>query len=162
MGTLDNMTFKNQQGEQFTCQLVSVRGLTRVLHKKFTFAQLNAALSGNSLPFLFGMPINSIVKQVYYNVITTFTDNGTSGNVGTSTISMGLNTAVDLKAAATLVGGTLAAGIKAGIPINTVATMIKATADRVPTITWTAGSGDATALTAGELDMYVEFVVPAE
>lgn len=160
MGTLNQLTLVNQFGEESINQIVSANGLTNVKSALVTFAQLNAAGTGVALPLGFAIPDKHIIKQVYYNVLTTFKDTGTSGDADSSTLSLGANSAVDLKAAVAISDGTNPwdAGIKAGIPINTVATMVKTTAERQCSVTWTAGTGNATALEAGSMVVYVEFV----
>lgn len=125
-----------------------------------TFAMLNAIGSGVALNMGGMLPIASIIKNVYYNVLTTFLDNGTSSNLDSSTLSIGANTAVDLKAAIAISNGANPwdAGIGAGIPVGTAATFVKTTAARNLNVTWTHGSGDSTALVAGEMYLFVEYV----
>lgn len=125
------------------------------------FAALNTAGSAVALNLGSQLPNKAIIKQVYYNVTTTFVDNGTSGDADTSTLSIGANSAVDLKAAIAISNGANPwdAGIGAGIPINTAASMVKTTAARFVNITWTHGSGNSTALTAGAMDIFVEYVI---
>lgn len=161
-----NLILKNNFGEQSTNQVI---GGTSVAAQQFGlyvqrvsvgFAAINAAGSGVALAVGSTLPINAVVKQVYYKVTTTFVDNGTAGNVGTTSMSLGLNTNVDILAAVTIVSGTpWAVGVKAAIPINTVATFVVATAARQLKVVRTAGTGDATALTAGAMDIFVEYVL---
>lgn len=124
------------------------------------FAALNAATSGVAVTLGTAIPNKAIIQQVYYNVTTTFLDNGTAGNLDTSTLSIGANTAVDLKAAIAISNGANAwdAGIGAGIPLGTAATMVKTTASRFINVTWTHGTGDSTALVAGAMDIYIQYV----
>ncbi len=126
---------------------------------KVGFAALNAATSGIALVLGDAIPNKAIIKQVWYNVITTFADNGTSTDQDSSTISIGANTAVDLKAAIAISNGANPwdAGIGAGIPVGTAAAMVKTTAARHINVTWTHGTGNSTALTAGEMDVFVEY-----
>lgn len=147
----DKWNFTITQGTQVTTQRLRV-----------TFSALNAKTSGVALSLGNSVPIGAVIKQVYYVVQTTFVDSGTSSNADTSTISIGANTNVDLKAAVAISNGANPwdVGIAAGIPINTAATMIKLTAARNIKVVWTAGTGDATALTAGVMDIFVEYVFP--
>lgn len=157
MGTLNDITLKNNFGEQTSNQVIPGVGTLALVRLAVGFAALNAATSGVALNLSNSLPINAIIKNVYADVSTAFVDNGTSGNANTSTISLGANTGVDLKAAVALSGYTT--GIKAGVPINTAATMVKLTAARIVTATWTHGTGDSTALTAGQMNVYVEYVL---
>ena len=147
----DKWNFTILQGQQVTTQRVRV-----------TYTALNAATTGVAISLGRSIPSGAIIKQVYYVVQTTFLDSGTAGNADTSTISIGANTNVDLKAAVAISNGANPwdAGIAAGIPVNTAATMIKLTAARSIKVVWTAGTGDATALTAGVMDIYVDYVFP--
>jgi hypothetical protein len=161
------LILKNQFGEQSTNTVIGGNGPAAsqagiyVLKVSAGFAAINAAGSGVPLALGVAIPINAIVKQTYYRVTTTFVDSGTAGNVGTTAMSIGLNTNVDVLANVTIVSGTpWAAGIKAGIQLNTAATFTLLTAARQIKVTRTAGSGDATALTAGAMDIYVEYVLP--
>lgn len=88
------------------------------------------------------IPDNSIVKQVWFDGLT---------NVTGGSVAVTLQTTADLFAAA---GGTGTSGIKAGVPVDTVATMIKLTADRSLVLTVTNGD-----LTAGAFNVYVEYVL---
>lgn len=151
----------NNFGDKYTQTILGGTQVTTVRFK-VTYQDLNTAGTGVRLNLGTQIPSGAVVKQVYYVVTTTFADNGTAGNADTSTISLGLNSNVDLKAAIAISDGTNPwdAGIKAGIPVNTVATMVAATAARYVGIVWTDGSGDSTALTAGVMDIYVDFVFP--
>lgn len=162
MGTINDITLVNNFGEQTSNEVVGGAGALLLQRCTVTYAQLNAATSGVALalPLASVIPNKAIVKQVWYNVTTTFVDNGTSTDADSSTIALGFNTTVDLKAAIAISNGANPwdAGIGAGIPIGTAATMIKATADRTPTAKWTHGTGDSTALTAGSMNVYIEYV----
>lgn len=91
------------------------------------------------------LPISAIVTQVYIDEVT----NVTSG--GAATVSVGANTTTDLLAATAIASFS---GIIAGVPVGTAATMVKLTAAR----TLTASIATA-ALTAGKLNIFVEYVV---
>ena len=162
MGTRNDITLINNFGEQTQNEVIGGNGCLQLQRSKVTFAELNAAGTGVALvlPLSKAIPDNAIIKQVWYNVLTTFADNGTAGDADTSTLSLGLNTNVDLKAAVAISNGANPwdAGIGAGIPVGTAATMVKATAERTLKCVWTAGTGNATALTAGEMDVFVEYV----
>jgi len=159
------LILKNQFGEQSTNAVIGGSSaaagqfgpyLQRV---SIGFAALNAAGTGVPVSLGVDIPDKAIIKNVYYNVLTTFLDSGTAGNADTSTLSIGANTNVDLKAAVSIANGANAwdAGIVAGIPLGTVATFVKTTAARKIKVVWTAGTGNATALTAGAMDIFVEY-----
>jgi hypothetical protein len=147
----DKFTWTILQGTQVTTQRLRV-----------TYQALNAKTTGVALSLGRSIPSGAVIKQVYYVVQTTFADSGTAGDADTSTISIGANTNVDLKAAIAISNGANPwdAGIAAGIPINTAATMVKLTAARNIKVVWTAGTGNATALTAGIMDIFVDYVFP--
>lgn len=93
------------------------------------------------------IPNNAIVRQCWINTLVA----PTSG--GSATIALGLNTTVDLLAATAYTSFvTSGNAMLAGIPINTAATMVKATAAR--RITLTIGTA---ALTAGKIDVYCDY-----
>ncbi|CAB4149691.1 hypothetical protein UFOVP558_19 [uncultured Caudovirales phage] len=158
------LILKNQFGEQSNNTVLSTGTFggygVYVQRLSVTFAQLNTATSGVALSLGVALPDKAIIRQVYYNVRTTFADSGTAGDADTSTLSIGANTNVDLKAAVTIANGANAwdAGIGAGIPVGTAATMVKTTAARNIKVVWTAGTGNATSLTAGAMDIFVEYV----
>lgn len=95
------------------------------------------------------LPIGSVVKKVWYDVITTFTS-----STDAATIALNTQTANDLVTAVAISDGTNPwdAGIHDGIPVYTAATAIKLTAAR--TVTVTVGSQS---LTAGKLRVFVEY-----
>ncbi len=101
----------------------------------------NADLAENRLV----LPDNAIIKHVYLDILTAMASAG-----GTGTIALNSEGAEDLLAA---VDADTLSGIAAGIPVNTVATMIKLTAER--TVDMTIGAED---LTAGKFDLYVEWL----
>lgn len=123
------------------------------------FAALNTAGSGVALS-LGNLPAKAIITNVFFNVLTSFTDNGTSSDADTSTISAGAVTQVDLKAAIAISNGANPwnAGFTAGIPVGTAATFVKPAAAAHVTVTWTHGSGNSTALVTGNMDVFVEYV----
>lgn len=91
------------------------------------------------------LPINAIITQVYTDEVTNVTTSASG------TLSLGANTTTDL------LGATAAAtfaGIQAGVPVGTAATMVKCTAARNLTASIATG-----ALTAGKLNVFVEFVI---
>lgn len=92
------------------------------------------------------LPSKAIVTQVYCDVVTAMASAG-----GTGTIALGVNTTVDLLAA---VDADTKSGVFAGIPIGTAGTMVKCTAARHVQATIATE-----ALTAGKLNVFVEFVL---
>jgi len=125
------------------------------------FAALNAATTGVAALFGTAIPDNAIIKQVYYDVVSTFIDNGTAGDADSATIKIGLEDQDNDVLAAVAIsdgGNPFDAGIHAGIQVGTAATMIKLSAARQLAVTWTAGTGDSTALTAGAMNVFVEWV----
>lgn len=91
------------------------------------------------------LPEGAIIKQVMVDVLTAMASAG-----GTGTIALDSEGAGDLLAA---VDADTLSGLVAGIPDNAVANMIKTTAER--TVTLTVGTE---ALTAGKIDVYVEWL----
>lgn len=87
------------------------------------------------------IPNKFIVYGGFMDIVTTFVG-------ATATIAVGLNTTTDLKAATAV--ASYAAGLLAIIPVATVATAVKATADRVPTITIATAN-----LTAGKMFVHL-------
>lgn len=95
------------------------------------------------------LPDNAIITKVYFDTITAIT------SAGLPTISVGVNTAVDLLATGTAIAAF--SGITAGIPDGAVANMVKLTAQRQ--VTWTIENVAAATVTAGKVNVYVEFVL---
>lgn len=161
------LIMKNNFGDKYTWYVLGGTSQaagqygTYVQRVSVGFAQLNTAGTGVAVSLGTELPDNAIIKQVYYDVLTTFVDSGTAGNADTSTLSIGANTNADLKAAVTIADGSNSwdAGLHAGIPVNTVATFVKTTAARNIKVVWTAGTGNATALTAGSMDIFVEYTL---
>lgn len=151
----------NNFGDKFTQTILQGTQVT-TQRLRVTYSALNAKGTGVALSLGNSIPSGAVIKQVYYVVQTTFVDSGTSGDADTSTLSIGANTNVDLKAAIAISNGANPwdAGIGAGIPVNTAATMVKTTAARNIKVVWTAGTGNATALTAGVMDVFVDYVFP--
>jgi hypothetical protein len=88
-------------------------------------------------------------------------DSGTSGDADTSTLSIGLEDQdVDVVAAVDIADGgdPWNSGLHEGIQDGTLAAALKLTAARQLAVTWDAGTNDATALTAGAMDVFVEWV----
>lgn len=92
------------------------------------------------------LPDNAVVKQVWVDVLTSVT-----GGYNSS-VAVKAQTTADLYAATAV--GSVTAGIKAGVPVGTAATMIKLTADRTLKATISNDS-----LTAGVFNAYVEYVL---
>lgn len=125
------------------------------------FAALNAATSGVAALFGTALPDNAIIKNVIYDVTGTFQDNGTAGDADTSTIKIGLEDQDnDVVAAIAISNGAAPwdAGLHDTIEDGAAANALKLSAARQLAVTWTAGSGDATALVAGAMDVYVFWV----
>lgn len=122
------------------------------------FAALNASGSGIALLLGSVIPNKAIITKVYYNIKVAFADNGTAGNANTSLIKAGIeDQSVDTIASAIITGNFDAPGIFDGIETGSAANMKKTTAARQLAVTWTHGSGDSTALTAGSMDVFIEF-----
>jgi len=125
------------------------------------FAALNAATTGVGVVFGAFIPDNAIITSVWYDVTTTFVDNGSAGNVDTATLQIGLEDQDDDVVAATTIaaGGNIwDIGVRSTIVTGLTTTKLKLTAQRKIKVEWTAGSGDSSALTAGAMDVYVEWV----
>jgi hypothetical protein len=129
-------------------------GKKHIVKGVYSFATLGGAVSSINLKDVYGeeivIPNGAIVTQVLLDITTAIVSTSNDG-----TIALALNTANDLLSAVD--GDSLSTGIKAGVPVNTAATAVKATADRKLVL------GIAThALTAGVFDVYVEYMyVPA-
>jgi hypothetical protein len=96
------------------------------------------------------IPDNAIVTKAYYHVV----EQPTSAN-SLAQIAIHVNAANDIQTATVITDAKFTAGIKAGIPVGTAATMIKTTAKRE--ITATVSVEDLTA--AGIINIYVEYVL---
>lgn len=120
------------------------------------YAALVAAGTGNAALFGTAIPDNAIIKRAYYDVTTTFAGNGNDG----STIKVGLEDQDNDVVAAVAIsdaGNPWDAGLQEGIQDGTMAAALKLTAARKLAVTWTTGGTD-TALSAGALDFFVEWV----
>lgn len=91
------------------------------------------------------LPSAAIITQVYTDEVTNVTTSASG------TLSIGANTTVDLLAAT---AAATFSGVQAGIPVGTAATMVKLTAQRQIAVAIATG-----ALTAGKLNIFVEFVL---
>lgn len=123
----------------------------RSLMATYDFSVLGGAVGSVNLKDANGMdaklPENAIILDSLIDVITA----PTSG--GSATIAFTAQSAGDLKAATAIASYT---GLVAGVPVGTAATSIKMTADR--TLTATIATA---ALTAGKINVYVEYVYSA-
>lgn len=125
------------------------------------FAALNTAGTGVAALFGTAIPDNAIVLQAFYEVTSTFVDNGTAGDADSATIKLGIEDQDnDLLAAVAISDGAnpFDAGIKALIPVDTIASAIKLSTARQLAVTFTAGTGDSTALTAGAMNVFIKWV----
>lgn len=127
-----------------------LQGKKHIVKGKYSFASQGGAVGSINLKDEYGneivIPSGAIVTQVLLDITSAIVSTGNDG-----TIALGLNTGVDLLAAVD--GDTLTTGIKAGIPVQTAASAVKATADRK--LVMAIGTN---AFTAGVLDVYVEFM----
>lgn len=142
-------------------KLATTAKLVKMQRMSIGYAALNTATSGVKLNVGTAIPDNSIITRVFYEVLTTFADNGTAGDQDTSTLKLGIeNQDDDVKASVSIADGANAwdAGLHEGIQDGTAANMLKLSAARQLAVKWTAGSGDSTALTAGSMDVFVEYV----
>lgn len=114
---------------------------------KYSFAVDGGAVGSIVLNDEFGNPViipnGAIVKNVLINVSTAFTT-----TAGTGTVALALNAANDLLSA---IDADTMTTMHAGIPINTAATVVKATAQRNIVM------GIATnAVLSGIMDVYID------
>ncbi len=93
------------------------------------------------------LPNHAIVKRVWLDVVT----QPTSG--GAATFAVKAQTAADLKSASAV--SALTVGFHNGVPVGTTTTWIKLTADR----TVTATIGSQSPVTAGKVNVYIEYEV---
>ncbi len=122
----------------------------------FTVTAADLVAAGTGVAALFGtaIPINAIIMKTFVQVTTTFAGDGDDS----STISLGLNTGIDVVAAVAIKTGTpWDAGIQAGIQTGSAANMTKLTAARQLSATWTAVATDTT-LAAGAMTVFCEWV----
>ena len=97
------------------------------------------------------IPSGYIIKKVYYDVITLFTD----GDVNSSTISLNSIVTEDLLGALAISG--ISIGFADGLQTSAANKMLKTVVTTTPTLTVTL-VGDATALVSGELNIYIEYI----
>lgn len=110
---------------------------------------------GTAVLFGTAIPDNAIITRAWYDVTTTFVGDTDDG----STLKFGLedqDNDVVAAAAISAVGNPWDAGQAEGIQDGAAANMIKLTAARQLACTWTSNTDSA--LTAGALDMFVEWV----
>lgn len=143
MNTID-MTYNGTlKGDFVTLQA------KQILRAKYDFAISGGAvgaiqlLDENGKPAV--IPNKCIITKVLIDVVTGLTSGGLP------TIALGANTTTDLKAATAMASYT---GIVAGIPVETAASCVKTTADRIVTATIATA-----ALTAGKFYVMVEYIV---
>jgi hypothetical protein len=131
-------------------------GLRSVKVARATFAWDDAWADGVAFGLGVTLPDNAIITRAYYDVLTTFAGDGDD----TSTISLLLPTDGDLVAdtAIKTAGDAWDAGLHECIQDGTAANMKKLTAARELQALVTIAATD-TALTAGELVLFVEYVV---
>jgi hypothetical protein len=135
-----------------------VDGLVKCIRGKVTAAQLVAATSGVAKG-IFGatsVPDNAIIVGGFVDVLVTFAGDGDDS----STISIGLNSAVDVVAAVAIKdgGNPWDAGLHDILPDSTGSTALKLTAARDLAVTWTVAATDTT-LSAGEMDIVLFYIV---
>lgn len=119
-----------------------------------TAAALVAAGTGVALGLGTAIPNKAIIKRVWADVTAGFTGDGD----GSTTISLGFNTATDVKTAAAVSGAPWSTtGDKDFIEVDSAATRLKLSQTNQLTATMTINSTDTT-LTAGACDIYVEWV----
>ena len=119
-------------------------------------------LAGPGTPAVFACPVhipdNAIITRMWVDVVTGFAGDAGGGVTDAQTIAIHVEGADDMIAAVAINAATdWDAGLRPGIPVDTVASMVKLTDDRAITVTVAAaGAGD---LTAGAMVMFFEYVV---
>lgn len=93
------------------------------------------------------IPSGAIVKAVYIHTVVAVT------SLGSATISLQMNAANDLLNAEAKATFALNA-LVAGIPVDTMATAVRATADRIVKLV-----PNTATLTAGKLNVFIEYVL---
>lgn len=130
-------------------------GAVKVQKYTIGFAALNTATTGVALLSGTAIAVGGIVVRSFIRVTTSFAGNGDSG----STIKVGVQDQAatgDVHASGAL--SVYAAGLVEGVSTGTAATMKPvSTSDKQLAVIWTIGGTD-TALTAGSMDVYVEWV----
>lgn len=125
----------------------------RALRANYDFSIQAGSSAANFPIFLKGpdgssaiIPNKAIIKSVYIDTVTALVDVSTGVR-----LAFGANTDVDLKAATASGSFT---GVIAGIPVDTAATAVKATADRALKMTVTGGN-----ISSGKLNVFVTYMV---
>lgn len=141
---------KNELGKQV------FQNQERDLKVTYDFTKLGGAVGTYKLPFYATagstgepsrtLPKGAIITGCYIDVLTA----GTTSASGTIALSTGQG-AGDLKAATAAASYT---GIVACIPVGSAATVIKLTADSVPTATIATG-----AITAGKFNLHIQYML---
>lgn len=142
-----------QQWNAYMTRFAKVLSGGMVNYQKITFSYADL-VNGSAVSKGFKLPASAVVLKATVHVTSAITYNGDGG----SSISLGAQSAVDLKAA-TLVSNAFwsATGYKAGIPVNTAATLVPMTSEKQMTATLALGGTD-TALTGGSFDLWIEWV----
>lgn len=133
-GALDQLATGNNKG-----QLVKVT---------YDFSVDGGTVGNKSLALT--LPNKAVVVRAGYHVLTTFT----SGGAATVAVKLGAQASGDIIGSTPIAFGTLTAGTFADGDVLSFATAKKTTAARIITFT-IAGA----ALTAGKLDIFVEWVL---
>ena len=136
--------------------LSNTAGVRKVHRYDVGYAALNTA--GTAVPLLLGtaIPDNAIILHAHYEVVTEFTGNGD----GTSNLSMGIENQVDDLQSDQIGNAGWAQGFLDTACDGTAAERIKLSAARQLAVIWTIGGTD-TALTAGAMNVFIEYVVGA-
>ena len=102
------------------------------------------------------LPDNAIIQRAFYDVVTTFVDDGTD----LSELAIGTTGVEDVVLSTDIVGGgnIWDAGIHEGIQDGTAVNMLKMIADTYLRVTVKI-DGVATAITAGKMNIYIEYVI---
>lgn len=129
----------------------NLENLTATAKGSYSFAVSGGAVGDISLLDSSGvalvLPLNAVIRQVVIDVITAPT------SAGSATVALKAQSAGDLLAATAIASVT---GRLDGIPAGAAANMIKLTANRTLAI-----SIAVAALTAGKLNVYIDYVISA-
>lgn len=125
---------------------------------KGTFSYSDKSVSG-SCNVGDPIPSGAILLRSYVDVTTTFKGNGDDSSTLAITSGQGANDVV--LAVAIKTGTPWDKGLHEGIQSGSMANAIKLTAERQPQVVVAIASTD-TALTAGSMDIYIEYVISTQ
>ena len=130
------------------------KGVKRTGHGKYKFANQGGGTVGTPIALGVTLPATALVSRAYYYVTTALA--ATNAQYGdTNTAQIGCSSGAHFKAASNLVGATSSGGFVEGIQTGTAATMTSSSTTCAVSLNVASHP-----LTAGELDFFIEYVMP--